>query len=54
MRACLRRGHPGPYQIQAAIQAVHTDASTAAETDWLQIVQLYDQLLTFAPTPSCR
>ena len=51
VRACLRRGHPGPYQIQAAIQAVHTDASTVADTDWLQIVQLYDQLLAFAPTP---
>ena len=51
VRACLRRGHPGPYQIQAAIQAVHTDASTAAETDWSQILQLYDQLLTFTPTP---
>ena len=51
VRACLRRGHPGAYQIQAAIQAVHTDASTAAETDWSQILQLYDQLLTFTPTP---
>lgn len=51
VRALLRRGHPGPYQIQAAIQAVHTDAATANETDWAQIVQLYDQLLVFAPTP---
>ena len=51
VRACLRRGHPGPYQIQAAIQAVHADAPTAAATDWSQIVQLYDQLLMFAPTP---
>jgi RNA polymerase sigma-70 factor, ECF subfamily len=51
VRACLRRDMPGPYQIQAAIAAVHTDASTAADTDWSQIVQLYDQLLTFAPTP---
>jgi RNA polymerase sigma-70 factor (ECF subfamily) len=51
VRACLRRNHPGPYQIQAAINAVHTDARTAAETDWSQIVALYDQLLTHAPTP---
>ena len=49
--ACIRRNHPGPYQIQAAINAVHTDAATAAETDWGQIVQLYDQLLSVSPTP---
>jgi RNA polymerase sigma-70 factor, ECF subfamily len=51
VRACLRRNQPGPYQIQAAIQAVHTDAPTAADTDWAQIVTLYDQLLAFHPTP---
>ena len=51
VRACLRRNAPGPYQIQAAINAVHSDAATAAETDWLQIVQLYDQLMAAAPTP---
>ena len=45
VRACLRRNMPGPYQIQAAIAAVHADAPTAAATDWSQIVQLYDQLL---------
>ena len=50
VRQCLRRNQPGPYQIQAAINAVHSDAPTAAETDWRQILQLYDQLLTFAPT----
>jgi RNA polymerase sigma-70 factor, ECF subfamily len=50
VRACLRRNMPGPYQIQAAIAAVHADASTAAATDWAQIVQLYDQLLAFMPT----
>ncbi|MDP9071601.1 MAG: RNA polymerase sigma factor [Actinomycetota bacterium] len=50
VRACLRRNHPGPYQIQAAINAVHSDAPTAADTDWPQILQLYDQLLTFVPT----
>ena len=48
---CLRRNHPGPYQIQAAINAVHTDARCAAETDWRQILALYDQLLAVAPTP---
>ena len=51
VRTCLRRNMPGPYQIQAAIAAVHADASTAAATDWSQIVQLYDQLLVHMPTP---
>ncbi|MEY2402203.1 MAG: polymerase sigma-70 factor, subfamily [Ilumatobacteraceae bacterium] len=51
VRACLRRNMPGPYQIQAAISAVHADAPTADATDWSQIVQLYDQLLDLAPTP---
>jgi RNA polymerase sigma-70 factor (ECF subfamily) len=51
VRACLRRNQPGPYQIQAAINAVHSDAPTAADTDWSQIVALYDQLLAHAPTP---
>ncbi len=51
VRACLRRNHPGPYQIQAAINAVHTDAPAAADTDWSQIVQLYDQLMQIAPSP---
>jgi RNA polymerase sigma-70 factor (ECF subfamily) len=54
VRACLRRNQPGPYQIQAAISAVHADARIAAETDWRQIVALYDQLLRFAPTPVVR
>ena len=51
VRQCLRRGRPGPYQIQAAINAVHSDAPVAAATDWSQIVRLYDQLLTVAPGP---
>ena len=51
VRACLRRNAPGPYQVQAAIAAVHADASSAAETDWSQIVRLYDLLLELAPTP---
>ena len=51
VRRCLRRGQPGPYQIQAAINAVHSDAPAAAATDWKQIVQLYDQLMTVAPGP---
>jgi RNA polymerase sigma-70 factor, ECF subfamily len=51
VRACLRRNQPGPYQIQAAINAVHSDAPTAAETQWGQILQLYDQLLAFSPNP---
>jgi len=51
VRHCLRRNQPGPYQIQAAINAVHSDAPTAAATDWWQILQLYDQLLLLAPSP---
>ena len=51
VRQCLRRNQPGPYQVQAAINAVHSDAPTAADTDWRQILQLYDQLLALAPTP---
>jgi RNA polymerase sigma-70 factor, ECF subfamily len=51
VRRCLRRNQPGPYQIQAAINAVHSDAPAAAATDWRQIVALYDQLLAVAPSP---
>ncbi|MBN2623907.1 MAG: RNA polymerase sigma factor [Acidimicrobiales bacterium] len=51
VRRCLRRNQPGPYQIQAAINAVHSDAASADATDWRQIVQLYDQLLVVAPSP---
>ena len=51
VRGCLRRNLPGPYQIQAAINAVHSDAPIAAATDWGQIRQLYDQLLALNPTP---
>ncbi len=51
VRACLRRNQPGAYQVQAAINAVHADARDAADTDWHQIVALYDQLRRFAPTP---
>jgi len=49
VRACLRRDQPGPFQIQAAIAAVHADAPTAAGTDWSQIVALYDLLLALRP-----
>ena len=49
--ACIRRDRPGPYQLQAAISAVHSDASVASDTDWGQILALYDQLLGQAPTP---
>jgi RNA polymerase sigma-70 factor (ECF subfamily) len=51
VRQCLRRNRPGPYQIQAAINAVHSDATVAAETDWPQILELYDQLLVLTPSP---
>jgi RNA polymerase sigma-70 factor, ECF subfamily len=51
VRRCLRRDRPGPYQIQAAIQAVHSDAPTAETTDWSQILRLYDHLMAVAPSP---
>jgi len=51
LRRCLRRDQPGPYQLQAAINAVHADAPTLQQTDWPQILALYDQLLWLAPTP---
>jgi RNA polymerase sigma-70 factor (ECF subfamily) len=51
VRRCLELGQPGPYQIQAAINAVHTDARAAADTDWRQILELYDQLVIVSPGP---
>jgi RNA polymerase sigma-70 factor (ECF subfamily) len=50
VRLCLERNQPGPYQIQAAINAVHSDAATAADTDWRQILALYDQHMAIAPS----
>ena len=49
VRACLRRNQPGPFQIQAAIAAVHADAASADDTDWSQIIALYDQLAVVQP-----
>ena len=54
VRASLRRDRPGPYQIQAAIAAVHSDAARPEDTDWSQIVALYDHLLALAPSPVVR
>jgi RNA polymerase sigma-70 factor (ECF subfamily) len=51
VRRCLRAGRPGPFQLQAAINAVHSDATSVENTDWAQIVALYDVLLTFQPSP---
>jgi RNA polymerase sigma-70 factor, ECF subfamily len=51
VRRCLRRNQPGPYQVQAAINAVHSDAASAADTDWGQIVRLYDQLIALTASP---
>jgi len=51
VRRCLRHNRPGPYQIQAAIQAVHSDSPAADATDWSAILALYDQLITLTPTP---
>ena len=51
VRGLLRRNRPGPYQIQAAIAAVHSAAIVAAQTDWRQILALYDQLMAVSPTP---
>ena len=54
VRRCLRRDQPGPYQIQAAINAVHSDSASAAATDWTQILALYDQLIARLPSPVVR
>ena len=51
VRACVRRDQPGPFQLQASIQAVHCDADTFEATDWDQIVGLYDHLYSVKPTP---
>jgi RNA polymerase sigma-70 factor (ECF subfamily) len=51
VRSLLARNQPGPYQIQSAINAVHSDAAHASATDWWQILQLYNQLLVMSPTP---
>jgi RNA polymerase sigma-70 factor (ECF subfamily) len=51
VRRCLRRNAPGPYQLQAAVNAVHSDAATAEETDWSQILALYDLLSAIDPSP---
>jgi RNA polymerase sigma-70 factor (ECF subfamily) len=51
VRECLARNRPGPYQLMAAVNAVHTDAPAAADTDWGQIVRLYDRLYRLTPTP---
>src|SRR5690606_6112677 len=51
VRRCLQLARPGPYQVQAAIQAVHSDAPAFEDTDWRQIVALYDQLYALTPTP---
>lgn len=51
VRECLRRDRPGPYQLQAAINAVHSDAESSEETDWQQVLALYDQLQAIAPSP---
>jgi RNA polymerase sigma-70 factor (ECF subfamily) len=50
VRRCLEQNQPGRYQLQAAINAVHSSAHTAAQTDWKQILTLYDQLARFTPT----
>jgi RNA polymerase sigma-70 factor, ECF subfamily len=51
IRHCLKRNEPGPYQLQAAINAVHSDAASAADTDWRQILLLYNQQMAIAPSP---
>ena len=51
VRECLELGRPGQYQILAAINAVHTDADTAGDTDWGQIARLYTQLYALVPSP---
>jgi RNA polymerase sigma-70 factor, ECF subfamily len=51
LRECLRRGRPGPYQLQAAVNAVHADAARPEETDWPQILQIYDHLASISGGP---
>jgi RNA polymerase sigma-70 factor (ECF subfamily) len=51
VEACLRRARVGPYQLQAAINAVHAEAAGVDSTDWARIVALYDQLVAVTPTP---
>jgi RNA polymerase sigma-70 factor, ECF subfamily len=51
VRVCIRRGQPGPFQLQAAIQAVHCAADSFQATDWPQIVALYEHLFAVMPTP---
>ena len=51
VRACVQRGHPGPYQIQAAVNAVHSAAPSFDRTEWGAILTLYDQLFVLTPTP---
>jgi RNA polymerase sigma-70 factor (ECF subfamily) len=51
VRGCIAENRPGPYQLQAAINAVHCDAPSAGHTDWRQILSLYDDLYALAPTP---
>jgi RNA polymerase sigma-70 factor (ECF subfamily) len=51
VKACLRRGMPGPYQVQAAINAVHSEAQSTADTEWGQILANYDLLVRLVPTP---
>lgn len=51
LEKALHMRHPGPYQIQAAIGALHTEAATPQETDWLQIAALYGELMKYAPSP---
>ncbi|MDO9485127.1 MAG: RNA polymerase sigma factor [Actinomycetota bacterium] len=54
LRRCLRRKRPGTYQLQACIAAVHSEAASAATTDWPQILTIYDQLLFYSDTPIIR
>jgi RNA polymerase sigma-70 factor (ECF subfamily) len=51
LRECLARNNPGPYQLQAAINAVHSDARQSRDTDWRQILAIYDQLMALTPSP---
>ncbi len=51
VRECLARNRPGQYQLLAAVNAVHTDAPTASDTDWSQIAALYTQLYAVVPSP---
>ncbi len=54
LQSALRLGRPGPYQVQAALSCVHSSAPTFADTDWVEMVALYDALMRLTPSVAVR